>query len=293
MDLIASLFAVLAPVFCMAAIGYVWIKSGRTLDTNQFTPIVVYIGSPCLVFSTLMKSGVGLEPMAEIAVVAILAHVAALAMGAGILTLLKLPIRAFLPSLMLPNTGNMGLPLCLFAFGEVGLALGIAYFTISSLIQFTAGISIAAGGLSLRRFLSTPHIYVVLAAGALLWTETILPVWLTNTVTLIGQFTIPMMLLFLGVSLARLTVESVGRAMILSVVRIMGGLAVGLLLVWGFQLEGVAAGVVLLQSSMPVAVFNYLFAQYYNNNPSEVAGLVVVSTLMSFATLPILLYFIL
>ena len=102
-----------------------------------------------------------------------------------------------------------------------------------------------------------------------------------------------LMLLFLGVSLARLTVQGVVRAVILSVVRIGGGLAVGVLLVWAFGLTGPAAGVVLIQSSMPVAVFNYLFAQYYDNSPAEVAGLVVVSTAISFATLPFLLAFVL
>ncbi|HAE01599.1 MAG TPA: AEC family transporter, partial [Rhodospirillaceae bacterium] len=70
-------------------------------------------------------------------------------------------------------------------------------------------------------------------------------------------------------------------------------LIIGLAMVWGFDLHGVQAGVMLIMSTMPVAVFNYLFAQYYNNSPAEVAGLVVVSTVMSFVALPVLLYFIL
>lgn len=291
--MLADLFAVLAPVFVTAGIGFAWIKAGRSLDTNQFTPIIVFVGSPCLVFSTLMKSEVEIGLLGEIALVAILAHAGAAALGYAALRASGQSVRAFLPSLMLPNTGNMGLPLCLFAFGDVGLALGIAYFTISSLLQFTAGASIAAGGMSLKRALATPHIYAVLLAIVLLWTGTDLPVWLENTVTLVGQFTIPLMLLFLGVSLARLTVRGAGRAVALSLLRIGGGLAVGLLLVWAFELEGVSAGVVLIQASMPVAVFNYLFAQYYDNSPAEVAGLVVVSTAISFATLPILMAFIL
>ncbi|MBO6836706.1 MAG: AEC family transporter [Alphaproteobacteria bacterium] len=291
--MLADLFSVLAPVFVTAGIGFAWIKAGRTLDTNQFTPIIVFVGSPCLVFSTLMESGVDIGLLGQIAGIAILAHAAALTMGFLALKAGGYPLRAFLPSLMLPNTGNMGLPLCLFAFGDIGLALGIAYFTISALLQFTVGISIAAGGMSVKRALSTPHIYVVSLAVLLLWTGTTLPEWVSNTVHLIGQFTIPLMLLFLGVSLARLTVQGVGRAVILSVVRIGGGLAVGVLLVWAFGLTGPAAGVVLIQSSMPVAVFNYLFAQYYDNSPAEVAGLVVVSTAISFATLPFLLAFVL
>lgn len=289
MSLVPDLVAVLAPVFVTAGIGFAWIKSGRTLDTNQFTPIIVYVGSPCLIFSTLMGTGVALDDLGRIALISALAHAGALILGLAVLTLAGWPRRAFLPAMMLPNTGNMGLPLCLFAFGEAGLALGIAYFTVSSLLQFTAGISIAAGGTTLKRALATPHLYAVGLAVLLLAVDAQVPRWIDNTVTLVGQFTIPLMLLFLGVSLARLTVKGFGRALLLSVVRIGGGLLIGLALVWGFGLTGTAAGVVLIMSAMPVAVFNYLFAQYYDNSPAEVAGLVVVSTALSFATLPILL----
>ena len=106
---------------------------------------------------------------------------------------------------------------------------------------------------------------------------------------LLGQFTIPIMILALGVSLAKLKVHSLGRSALLSLVRIGGGMALGFGIGALFGLEGVELGVVVLQASMPVAVFNYLFAQYYNNEPEEVAGLVVVSTAMSFMMLPFLL----
>jgi predicted permease len=288
-----DLAAVLAPVFITAGIGFAWIKAGRELDTKQLTPVIVFIGSPCLIFSTILNSGVTLDALFQIAGISLLAHVAAATLAAPILMALGMNLRAFLPALTLPNTGNMGLPLCLFAFGDIGLALGIAYFTVSSVLQFTAGIAVAAGGMSMKRFLQTPHLYAVGAAIVFLSLDLSPPLWVANTVDLIGQFTIPLMLLFLGVSLAKLRVSAFGRAIGLSVLRIGGGLAVGLGLVWAFGLSGPAAGVVLIQASMPVAVFNYLFATYYDNQPEEVAGLVVVSTAISFATLPILLYFIL
>jgi predicted permease len=291
--MLADLFAVLAPVFITAGIGYAWIKAGRQLDTNQFTPIIVFIGSPCLIFSALIQSRVDLDLLWQMSLVSIIAHAVSAVMGYIALKAAGQPIRTFLPSIMLPNTGNMGLPLCFFAFGAEGLALGIAYFTISVLIQVTAGISIAAGKLSFRQALSMPHIYAIIIVILLLWGGLELPAWITNTVNLIGQFTIPLMLLFLGVSLARLSVKSMGLSISLSLLRIGGGLSVGLMLIWGFALEGVAAGVVLIQTSMPVAVFNYLFAQYYDNKPAEVAGLVIVSTTLSFATLPLLMIFIL
>ncbi|MDF1749833.1 MAG: AEC family transporter, partial [Alphaproteobacteria bacterium] len=115
--MIESLFAVLAPVFLTAALGFIWVKAGRTLDSDQFTPIVVFIGSPCLVFSALMKSQVSFLEVSQFAGMAVLVHFSTFFLGFIVLKLMKLPLPAFLPALMLPNTGNMGLSLCLFAFG--------------------------------------------------------------------------------------------------------------------------------------------------------------------------------
>ena len=56
-------------------------------------------------------------------------------------------------------------------------------------------------------------------------------------------------------------------------------------------MTGTARAALILQASMPVAVYNYLFAQMWDNEPAEIAGLVVVSTLLSVATIPLLLAF--
>jgi predicted permease len=183
----------------------------------------------------------------------------------------------------------MGLPLCLFAFGESGLALAIAYFTVTAVGQFTVGQAISAGKGSIRRVLRTPLIWGVAVALVLVASETRLPLWMSNTLELIGQLTIPLMLLALGVSLSRLEVRTLGRSTALAGFRIGGGLALGFLAVVLFGLTGEERGVVLIQASMPVAVFNYLFAQFYDNRPEEIAGLVVISTAMSFLVLPFLL----
>ena len=94
-----------------------------------------------------------------------------------------------------------------------------------------------------------------------------LPYWASKSVKLLGNFTIPMMLLTLGVSLATLKVEYVRKSVLLAVLRLSLGLIVG----WGvceaFDLEGVMRGIVILQATMPVAVFNYMFAMQYNRQP--------------------------
>lgn len=287
--MLAQLFAVIAPVFFTAAVGFAWVKSGRPFDIRQLTPLITQVGSPCLVLSTLLKAEIAPGALVQMAGASALAHGAAIAGGALLLTLARLPRKSFLPALTFPNTGNMGLPLCLFAFGEEGLALAIGYFVVSGVGQFTVGYALAAGTVDWKKLIQTPVIWAVGLAIALIATDTDLPAWAMNTISLIGQFTIPAMLLALGVSLASLQVKRLAVPGGLAVARIAGGAAIGAGVVHLLGLEGPAAGVVLLQSAMPVAVFNYLFAALHGNRPEEVAGLVVVSTALSFATLPFLL----
>jgi malate permease and related proteins len=202
---------------------------------------------------------------------------------------MRLPLHSYLPALMFPNAGNMGLPLCLYAFGQEGLTLAIVYFAVFSVAQFTIGASIAAGSASPGRILKLPLPYAVLLSLPFMATGTHLPDAVTNVLEVFAGITIPLMLLALGVSLAQLKVASLGRALVLALIRLGGGLAVGVLLAWALGFHGAERGVVIIQSAMPVAVFNYLFAQLYRRAPDEVAGAIVTSTAISFVTLPLLL----
>jgi len=289
----ADLFAIIAPVFLCAALGFIWGKMKQPYDTEFVTTVVTNIGTPCLVFGTLTGLQVTVGAFAEIAYAAAAAILTFALVGGLCLRLAGLPYHSYLPALMFPNGGNMGLPLCLFAFGEPGLALAISWFTIASVSQFTIGVSIAAGSASMGRLLRTPMIYAVMLGLVVMIGDYQVPRWIANTVKLIGGLAIPLMLLTLGVSLAKLRTGGLGRASILAMLRLVMGFAVGEGLAMLFGLEGMARGVFVLQCSMPVAVFNYLFAQRYKRAPEEVAGMVLISTAVSFATLPFLLLLIL
>lgn len=291
--MIAETFAVIAPVMFGAALGFGWARYGPAFDTELLTSLVLAVGTPCLVFSTLTEFGVGLDAMGSVALAALISIVLVAAVGGAILFATRQPVRAFLPSLLFPNSGNVGLPLCLFAFGGEGLALGVTFFTVTVLGNFTLGMWLASGEVSPAQLLRTPLIWAALAGVAFLATETEPPLWLANTTRLIGGFTIPAILIALGVALARLRVADMGRATLIGVLRLGLGLALGLSLAELFGFEGVARGVLVLQCAMPVAVYNFLFAQRYDNRPSDVAGGVVVSTALSFLTLPFLIAYLL
>ena len=55
----------------------------------------------------------------------------------------------------------MGIPLAFFAFGDEGLALAVAAFSVHSVAQFTVGISIHAGGVHSKQLIRTPVLWGV------------------------------------------------------------------------------------------------------------------------------------
>ncbi len=287
--LFSELAAVILPVLILAAVGFYLQKTGQSFDTKQLTPLIVNFGTPSLVIYALLNAKVGFSDLGTMAAISLSMQAIFGIAGYILLKFLGWRIPTYLPVMMLPNNGNLGLPLCLFAFGEEGMALGVAYFAVLPLSQFTIGQAIAAGRANLGQVFKSPMVWGLLLAMALIETEATLPAWTMNTLQLAGQFTIPLMLVTLGISLAKIHVKSLHRAAFIGVIRVFGGLSAGFFFVWLFDLEGIARGVVLIQAAMPSAVFNYLFANLYDNQPEEVAGVIVVSTVVCFAVLPFLL----
>lgn len=288
----AQIFSIIAPVFLCAGIGMAWAKKGIPYETAFVTRLVTIVGVPCLIFSTLVKANITPDGLATMGFASLASVVIFAAIAVPALRLCKLKQRTYLPAMLFANTGNMALPLCLLAFGEQGLALGIAYFAVSALLLFVLGPAIAAGSSNPKGILKIPLVWALLAALLAKFAGVTIFPWLFKTIELLGNMAIPLMLITLGASLASLEVTSLNRSIGLSVFRLTMGFIVGFGLAAVLGYEGAARGVLIIQCTMPVAVFNYLFAQAYGNNPEEVAGTVLVSTGLSFLTLPALLWFV-
>ncbi len=288
-----EIVGIVAPVFLCAAVGYGWIRLGRPFDRDLVTRLITDVGAPCLVFSGLISLDARSDDLTTIVGAALLAMACFAALGAAVLRLARLPAHTFLPPLVFGNTGNMGLPLCLFAFGDEGLSLAVCFFATVAITHYSLGVWVWSGRVSVVELLRTPLFYGTLFGVAVLVADVAVPVWLRNTTQLLGGFTIPLMMITMGVSLAELRLHGLPRTVALSILRLGMGVAVGFALSAVLGLEGVARGVVVIQCSMPVAVFNYLFAERYNRSPEAVASLVVLSTILAFAMLPFLLGFLL
>lgn len=287
-----DLVATLVPLFALIAIGFGWERLRRPYDTQLISNLVMTIGAPCLVFSTLSK--LQLKPATLLTMGAATALCLTLLTTAGLVTVgvARLPMRTYLPPLIFGNVGNLGLALCFFAFGKEGLALAIVYYAISSALLFTLGSWLWSGSTRPQLFFQIPVIYAVFLSIPVILFHWSVPLWLSRPITLIGQITIPLMLVTLGVSLAKLKIQRVKRVATFSVLRLALGFGAGVAAAQILDLQGAARDVTVLESTMPVAVFNYVFAARYEREPEEIAGVVVVSTLLSLLALPALLHYV-
>lgn len=152
----ATILGAILPVLATALLGYVWTRTGRPLDSATLTLLVTDIGTPCLIVGTFAHSTVPPAAFGQTAAAAATMIVGFLAVAGVLLRLLGLRLRTYLPAVAFPNSGNLGLPVALYAFGSEGLGYAIVFFTITSLANFTVGQAIAAGAVSWRAILRLP-----------------------------------------------------------------------------------------------------------------------------------------
>lgn len=292
MNVILTVVEIVAPVFLLAALGYAWVRLGYEYRLDFVTKLAMTLGVPCLIFVTLMQADIENEALTAIATATLAAYAIVIAFFFAITLAFKLDRQTFLAPLSFGNTGNLGLPLALFAFGDLGLGYAVVVFAVMAIISFTFGIWLVSGGGNPLSSLKEPLVGASLAGGLFLWMGWETPTVITNTLSLIGQLGIPLMLITLGVALARLSPSDIARMVWLSALKVVICVAVAWPIGLWFQLNDVAFAVLVLQVATPVAVTSYLLAEKYGADADSVAGLVVVSTLMSVGFLPLILAFV-
>lgn len=292
-NLVLTVLEIVAPVFLLAATGFGWRKFGLDYPVEFVTRLAMTIAVPCLIFTALMQTEIDPAALSAMTLASLLAYALMGVLSAGLILVAGIDRRTFLAPTIFGNTGNLGLPLALFAFGDVGLGYGVVIFAIMAVLSFTIGIRLVSDQASILRVLREPMVWATLLGALFLWQGWQTPRWLTNSLSLAGQLAIPLMLFTLGVAVARLTPRGVGRAVLLSLAKLALGIVAGVAAGWALGLGPVAFAVIVLQMATPVGVSSYLLAERFRADADAVAGYVVISTLISVLALPVLLYFLL
>lgn len=291
MGIFKPLFPVIQ-VFLLIAAGFGFAR-WKKINLASVTEIIVYLGTPSLVFSSLASKPLFAGDLAILA-----SGITAIYAGVGILIRLYFIIfrfhsRGFALPVLFMNAGNMGLPLALFAFGQAGMQRATLLFVMCTFLQFSLGIYILQGRGNWIEVFRLPLIYAAIAGLTVNLAQIKIHDLLLQPITMLGQATIPIMLISLGYRLHEIESLQWGHALGGAVVRIFGGFAAANVAVNVIGAEGVNRQVLLLYGALPAAVINFVLTEKYSQDPTLAASIVVISTLVSVLTIPAVFWLIL
>ena len=280
------------PVFTLIGIGFLFARC-KKISLESLTDIIVYLTAPCLAFASLTA-----KPLFAADIVVILAGAAAILGGVGLLIwlyslLFRFRSGGFVLPVLFMNAGNMGLPLALFAFGEPGLQRATVFYVIMSTLQNSLGIYILSSDRGWKEIFRLPLIYATLLGLFVNLTKIQVPEPVLEPIRLLGFSTIPLMLVSLGYRLNSIKSIIWGHSLVGALIRIVGGFACAYVTVTLLGIHGVNRQVILLYGSLPSAVVNFVLTEKYGQDPELAASIIVITTLLSLVTVPVVLSIIL
>jgi len=284
--MVARILQIILPVFAIVAGGWLYGRL-RGTEIGGLNRLNMEIFVPALILGALAQKSFSLSENAGL-----VAGSLAVVLGSG---LLAWPIarwlgadpRTFVPPMMFNNSGNMGLPLAVLAFGDAQLPAAVALFVTSNLVHFTVGAHLVRRDAHVARLLLSPMILATVAGVALVSAGWSLPGWIGVTVRMVGDVAVPLMLFTLGIRMAATRIEGWGVGLAGAIVRPVAGLAVALVAAPLLHLSPMHQAMLVLFASLPPAVLNFLLAEEYRQEPAKVASIVLVGHLASLVFVPL------
>jgi malate permease and related proteins len=291
----------LLPVLLCAATGFVLGKT-QQLDIKTASRLAFYIFSPCLVFVSLERVNIPGSEFGSLAfftlgvslIIGTFAYLAGRLLGAG-----RHVIASLVVASMFVNSGNYGLAATKFAFGEAALARALVCFVFGTVVVYTLGVLIASMGKfspleALKKLLFVPAFYGLVAATIVRGANVHVPLFLDRSVSMLGDASIPLMLVILGIQISQARSWPKNKVALISVAALLQIVItplVALLLAHWMGLTGVTRQAAVLQASMPAAVVTTVLAVQYELDSTLISGVVVLTTLLSPLTLtPLIAY---
>lgn len=291
------LINVILPVILVVLGGYLFGKY-TNVDHSSISRFAMMLLSPALIFSFLVRNSLTTTEMMQTVgavllftvLVAILTFVILQATGQ------KHMITPGLLSTVFPNTGNYGLPVLLFAYGEEAFSLGVVVVVMNFILMYTLGVYFASleGGdwrKGVRNVIKLPTTYAALLAIVVNVFHIPIPDFIYNPVKLVGDAMIPVVLLILGMQLSKTTFRgAMGATVTMSTIRLLLSPLLMIGIVALLHIDGMVAKVLVLQHATPTAVIMSMIAAEYRAQPNIVANVTFLSTIASFATMTMFLY---
>lgn len=291
MSIALRILEIILPVVAIIVLGYALGRLWQRPDMRVVNRLNLDVFGPFLVLANLSDKGVDLLSLWPLVVASVV-----IVLGSGLIAWPFAKIsqqnpRTFVPPMMFNNCGNMGLPLALFAFGPTGVAGMVALFTTSNLLHFTVGAFIVHKHAELKLLARSPMVWATAIGAALGLTGTHLPDSVHAPMKMIGDCTIPVMLLSLGVRMLDVKREDFSRSLLGAAVCPLTGLLMAGIAVQYLPMTKTQIGLVYLFGALPPAVLNFLVADYYKQEPEKVASIVLVGNIASIVFVPLGLLF--
>ncbi len=286
--MLLRIFSIIFPVFAIAALGF-WYGKRKRPDMALANQLNMDLFVPALVFAALSSKDFDLGAYGALALGG-----AAVIIGSGLMAWpvsrwLHADYRTFVPPMMFNNSGNMGLPLALLAFGDRALPAAIVLFVVEMALHFSLGAYILDHRTRFTRLLRIPVIVATLAGLAVSASGLSLPAPLRTVIGMLGDIAVPLLLFSLGVRLTEVSL----RDWRLGAVGAVLGPASGLLMVWIYvqlmALPGAQLRLLIIFGALPPAVLNYIVAEQYRQEPEKVASIVMLGNIASIAIMPLAL----
>lgn len=290
--LIEKLLLTVFPLFLVVAIGAFYGRWKHT-DISAANRMNMDVFVPALVFSVLADKSFDMVAYHDLALASAL-----VVLGSGIvlLPLIKLlgwNLKTFIPPMMFNNTGNMGIPLIVLAFGESALPAAVMVFIVEMLLHFSIGLYILDHKTKLSAMLKMPVVQATILGFAFSIMGWSLPESIAIPMDMLGQISIPLMLFTLGVRLLSVDLSDWKMGLTGAILCPLSGLLMAWLatFIWTFDSQQLA--VLFIFSVLPPAVLNYMIAEQFNQEPARVASIVLLGNFASVITLPLVLAWVL
>ncbi|HQU80287.1 MAG TPA: AEC family transporter [Azonexus sp.] len=282
------LVAILFPIFGIVAAGYLYARHHKPemavanrLNMDVFVPALVFAAMAGKSFDLAAYAPLALGGFIVLATCGLLAWPIARLIG-------SLP-KTLAPPMMFNNSGNIGLPLAVLAWGEDALPAAVILFMVENTLHFSFGARLLDPH---ARLLTLWRVPVVAAAIAGLTVALLkIPVWqpLVIAIKMLGDVSVPLLLFSLGVRMTDVSFKEWKLATGSAVLRPLAGMLIAAGAVQLLGLQGREAAMLLVFGALPPAVLNFLFAERYKQEPERVASIVLIGNLAALFFLPLAL----